>query len=35
MIAIERNDHDLVEQSLSDVQRTAASDEYSLPVLES
>ena len=35
MIAIERNDHNLVEQSLSDVQRTAASEEYSLPVLES
>jgi hypothetical protein len=35
MIAIERNDQDLVEQTLSDLHQIAASEQYSLPVLES
>jgi hypothetical protein len=35
MIAIERNDRDLVEQSLSDLHQIAGSEQYSLPVLES
>jgi hypothetical protein len=33
MIAIERNDQDLVEHSFSDLQQIAASEQYSLPVL--
>ena len=35
MIAIERNDQDLVERSLSDLQQIAGSEQYLLPVLES
>ena len=34
MIAVERNDQDLVEQSLADLQQIAGSEQYLLPVLE-
>jgi len=34
MIAVERNDQALVQQSLCELQQTAASEQYSLPALE-